>query len=160
MRRAFTVTFLLISTITFAQVFTGKVVNVIDGNTFEIIDEYDEVATFMLGEADCPELGQELGEEAKAFSLKMILKKKVTVERIGKDWLGNKLAIIKLKNGKVLHEELLREGLAWASRKSTDKSASLQSSAQSSNAGLWAIDEPTPPWIFRRQQTMMQAKSR
>lgn len=152
--------FILISASVVAQTFTGKVVNIIDGNTFEIIDDYDEMTKFMLSEVDCPELGQELSEEARAFSEKLILKKKVEVTVKGKDMWGNKLVVIKLKNGDVLHEMLIEEGLAWASKKAEPKVAELEDKAKVDKKGIWAMTEPTPPWIYRRQQTMSQAKGR
>jgi endonuclease YncB( thermonuclease family) len=152
--------FILISTCGFAQTFTGKVVNIIDGNTFEIIDDYDEVTKFVLSEVDCPEAGQELSDEAKAFSEKILLKKKVEVTVKGKDMWGNKLVVIKLKNGDLLHESLIEEGLAWASQKATSNVAELQDKAKTDKKGIWAMAEPTPPWIYRRQQTMSQAKGR
>ena len=152
--------FLFISTCGIAQTFTGKVMNIIDGNTFEIVDDYDEVTKFMLSEVDCPELGQELGDEARAFSEETILKKKVEVTVKGKDMWGNKLVVIKLKNGTLLHEELIEEGLAWASQKATSNIAELQDRAKTDKRGIWAMTEPTPPWIYRRQQTMSQAKGR
>ncbi|QSE98557.1 thermonuclease family protein [Fulvivirga lutea] len=163
-RRVSTVLFSLITVIasaqTYDQDFTGKVVNVIDGNTIEVENENDEVIKFILSEVDCPEPGQTLSEEAKAFTEDLILKKKVQVELKGKDWLGNRLAVITLKNGTVLHEELLKEGLAWADRKASSTSSNLEASAKAKKIGLWTENEPTPPWIYRRQQTMMQAKSR
>lgn len=145
---------------TYETTFTARVINVLDGNTLEVLDENDETYTFQLSEVDAPELGQELGEEAKAFTEELTLKKKVIVERTGKDWLGNKLAIIKLKNGKSLDEELLKAGLGWASKKASAQSASLQSAAEQNKIGIWSATEPTPPWIYRRQQTMTQAKGR
>lgn len=144
----------------YEAIFTAKVIGVIDGNTIEVIDANDETYTFMLSEVDCPEMGQELSAEAKAFTSDLILKKKVIIERAGKDWLGNKLAVIKYKNGRVLHEEILKKGMGWASKKSSNQSASLQSGAKDQSIGIWSVDEPTPPWIFRRQQTMSQSKSR
>lgn len=152
--------FILVSVSALAQSFTGKVVNIIDGNTFEIIDDYDEVTKFILSEVDCPELGQELSEEARAFSEKLILKKKVEVTVKGKDMWGNKLVVIELKNGDLLHEMLIEEGLAWASRKAAPKIAALEDKAKTDKKGIWAMNEPTPPWIYRRQQTMSQAKGR
>lgn len=152
--------FIFISTCAVAQTFTGKVVNVIDGNTFEIIDDYDEVIKFILSEVDCPELGQELSEEAKSFSENLISKKKVEVTVTGKDMWGNKLVIIKMKNGDLLHEALIIEGLAWASKKSEPKVAQLEDKAKIDKKGIWAMAEPTPPWVYRRQQTMSQAKGR
>jgi micrococcal nuclease len=143
-----------------AEDFVGKVVNVIDGNTFEILNEDNEVIKFMLSEVDCPEIGQELAEEAKAYIEKMVLKKKVIVEVSGKDRWGNKLAIIRLKNGTSVHEALLKEGLAWANEKSSSEVETLQVIAQQNKKGIWSTHEPTPPWIYRRKQTMLQPKSR
>lgn len=158
--------FLIVFSITVSQAqsydqdFVGKVVNVIDGNTFEVEIENGEVIKLMLSEVDCPELGQAMGEEARLFSDDLILKKKVTIELKGKDWLGNKLAILTLRNGKVLHEELLQNGLAWASNKASNTASAMEASAKNEGLGLWSQSEPTPPWIFRRQQTMLQSKSR
>lgn len=145
---------------TYDQDFVGKVVKVTDGNTFEIEDDNNEIFVLMLSEVDCPELGQLQGNEAKEFTEDLILKKKVAVELKGKDWLGNKLAVITLKNGSILHDELLKNGLGWASKKASDSSTLLQTNAQQSKVGIWVEVEPTPPWVYRRQQTMMQAKSR
>ncbi|MEQ8925564.1 MAG: thermonuclease family protein [Fulvivirga sp.] len=156
----FTLVVVIANAQTYDQDFTGKVVNVIDGNTFEIENEDGEVIQFMLSEVDCPEFGQTLSDEAKAFTEDLILKKKVQVELKGKDWLGNRLAIITLRNGTVLHEELLKEGLGWADRKASTASSTLESRAKAKKMGLWNESEPTPPWIYRRQQTMMEAKSR
>jgi micrococcal nuclease len=151
---------ILIGVESFSQEFSGKVVNVIDGNTFEIIDDYEEVSKFILKEVDCPELGQLMSNEAKLFSEDLILKKKVTVEVVGKDMWGNKLVIITLKNDKILHNELMKEGLAWASLKASSETSNFEASVKSGKIGIWIEPEPTPPWIFRRQQTMLQAKSR
>ena len=145
---------------TYETTFTVKVVSVIDGNTLEVVDDNDNHLTFLLSEVDCPEIGQSLSEEAKSFTSDLVLKKKVIVQRKGKDWLGNKLAVVKLKKGTILHEELLKAGLAWASKKASNQSTSLQSNAKERSLGIWSAAEPTPPWIFRRQQTMNQSKGR
>lgn len=138
--------------------FEGKVVNVIDGNTLEV-ENGGEVIKVMLKEADCPELSQQFGEEAKAFTEKLLLKKKVKVELKGKDRWGNKLAVISYKNGKLLHEELIKNGFAWAAQNEENSLQVLASEAKQNKSGLWQEDEPTPPWIFRRKQTMMRPKS-
>lgn len=138
--------------------FEGKVIHVIDGNTLEVLTDDKETIKIMLKEADCPELSQEYGDEALQFTQKLVLKKKVEVEVMGKDRWGNKLAVVKMKNGKLLHEELLKEGLAWA----PDKSSALEqmeASAKAAKTGLWVREDPTPPWIYRRKQTMLQPKS-
>lgn len=144
-----------------AQEFSAKVVSVIDGNTFEIIDTDKEKVKIMLSMVDAPELGQPFAEEAKAFSGKLLLKKKVTVEYKGKDFFGNKLAKITLKNGEEVHKLLLSEGLAMVmERKKDAELLALQEKAKSGKVGLWIAEEIVTPWVYRRKQTMMQAKSR
>ena len=96
-----------------AEQIATKVINVIDGNTVEILTEDQETYKIMLSAADSPELGQLYGEEAKAFTEKLLLKKKVVVVMNGKDMWGNRLATITLKNGKRLDTELIKAGYAW-----------------------------------------------
>lgn len=140
--------------------YEGKVIAVIDGNTIEVETKEEGVIRVMLRAADCPELNQEFGEEAKAFTADLVFKKKVIIEIKGKDRWGNKLAVIKLKNGKILHEELIKKGLAWPPVKSASQLASLAEQAKSKKEGLWSKEDPMEPWVYRRRQTMLQAKSR
>jgi endonuclease YncB( thermonuclease family) len=140
---------------------TGKVTAIIDGNTLEFFGDDNQTYRVLLAGVDSPELGQDYGEKAKEFLGKISLKKTVTVQLVGKDRKGNYLAII-LINGKVdARIELLKEGLAWTAEK--DPKEDLESYriwAQRKGRGLWKEENPTPPWTYRRQQSMMQAKSR
>lgn len=144
-----------------AQGFQTKIISVINGDTYEFLDEDKEVVKVMLSEVDAPEPGQEFSDEASAFSKKILLKKKVTIEFKGKDFFGNKLAIITLKDGSKIHDQLLENGLAMVrERKKDPELLKIQELAKSSKIGLWSIEEPVTPWVYRRQQTMLQAKSR
>ncbi|WP_185154074.1 thermonuclease family protein [Fulvivirga sp. M361] len=144
-----------------AQEFSAKVISVMDGNTFEIIDPEKEKVKIMLSMVDAPELGQSFSEEAKAYAEKLLLKKKVTVEYQGKDFFGNKLAHITLKNGDEVHKLLLEQGLAMVmERKKDTELLAIQEKVKKEQIGLWASDDIVTPWVFRRKQTMLQAKSR
>ncbi len=81
---------------------------------------------------------------------------------IEKDRWGNRLVEVKLNNGKEINKELLKKGYAWHNTKlsSNNTLKSLESKAKAQKLGLWENESPTPPWIFRRQQTMKVAKSR
>ena len=139
---------------------SGKVIRVIDGNTIEVLDADKEIIKVMLHSVDCPELGQDYADEAKKFTEKLVLKKRVVVEIMGKDRWGNKMAQVVLNNGKSLQHELLKEGLAWY-KEETDRTLTLlQSNAKANKIGLWVKDDATPPWIYRRQQSMMAPKGR
>ena len=152
---------LLISFMTWASdEITGKVISVIDGNTLEVIAEDNETYKILLHGIDCPEIEQEYGVKAKQLLEKLVLEKNVQVIIQGKDRWGNRLGVI-LVNGKTDPRfDLLKEGLAWTSeRNPIEELEVLKEKARESSLGLWKEGTPTPPWIFRRQQTMTQFKS-
>jgi micrococcal nuclease len=142
------------------EVILGKVVTVIDGNTVEVHTSDNETYKILLFGIDSPELGQEYGEKARRFLEKIILKKDVSVEIQGKDRWGNRMGIILIDN-KDPRAQLLKEGLAWTSeRQPIQELEAIKEKAREKSKGLWKEKEPTPPWIYRRQQTMMQPKAR
>jgi micrococcal nuclease len=138
----------------------GQVVSVIDGNTVEVRTETNEVMTIILADIDCPELTQEYGQEAKRYLEKLILKKEVTVELRGKDRKGHNLGVLFIKGKTDARIELLQKGLAWTSERNPNPDLELhRTSAQQDGKGLWKENNPTPPWIHRREQSMLQPKS-
>jgi micrococcal nuclease len=142
------------------EIISAKVVNVIDGNTVEVIAEDKESYKIQLFGIDCPELGQNFGYEAKNYLEKIMLGKSVTVEMKGKDRWGNRLGIV-LIDGKVdPRVELLEEGLAWTAEiNPIPELEGIKEGARVKGKGLWKEESPTPPWIFRRHQTLTQFKS-
>lgn len=143
----------------FSEEIDAKVVAVVDGNTLEVKSGAGEVYKIVLSGVDSPELEQEFGEEARAFLEKLVLKKSVKVLWQGKDRWGNRLAVVFLKGEVDLRVELLRAGLAWtAERNPNPELENVRTTAQERGKGLWSNTEPTPPWVFRRQQTMMLEK--
>lgn len=139
---------------------TGKVISVIDGNTLEVESGLNEKQKIMLAGIDSPELHQEYGDKAKKLLEKLTLDKSVTVKFVGKDRWGNYLAEVVVEGKFDPRVELLKEGLAWtAERNPAPALEEYRTKAQQKGKGLWKQQDPTPPWIFRRQQTMLQAKS-
>jgi len=138
---------------------SGKVKSVIDGNTLEIVGENNEIHTIHLAGIDCPELNQEYGDRAKTRLEKLTLKKNVVISLTGKDRWGNQHATVMIDGNVDIRLALLKEGLAWtAERNPLPELESVKEMARESGTGLWKQDNPTPPWVFRRQQTMMQVK--
>jgi micrococcal nuclease len=139
--------------------FDGKVTSVIDGNTIEVTNDEKETIRIILAGIDSPELTQEFGEEAREYLEKLVLKKEVTVQIEGKDRKGNPLGVVWVKGKLDARIELLKEGLAWTAEK--DPSPELEAprtSAREKGKGLWKKSDPTPPWIHRRKQSMLQPK--
>lgn len=138
---------------------TGKVVSVLDGNTIEIVTGANESYKVVLAGVDSPELTQDYGDKAKKFLDKKLSNKEVEFQIRGKDRWGNYLAVV-LIGGDDPRIELLQEGLAWTSEKNPDPELEThRAEAQEKGKGLWKDENPTPPWTFRRQQTMLQPKS-
>ena len=137
----------------------GKVIAVIDGNTIEVLSKDNETYQIVLDGVDSPELTQKYGEEAKRYLEKILLKKEVSVQFKGKDRKGNYIAGV-LKGQVDPRIELLKEGLAWTTEKDPIPILeNYRTTAQQKGKGLWREENPTPPWVYRRQQSMMQPKS-
>ena len=142
------------------NVLTGKVTKVIDGNTIEVMASDNELYKIMLFGIDCPEAGQDYATKAKTFLEKMILNKNVNVTLQGKDRWGNRLGIILIEGTTDPRYELLEAGLAWTTERNPIPELELiKDRALEKGKGLWKEKDPTPPWIYRRQQTLTQFKS-
>jgi len=151
---------LFLSAEVLADDFNGKVIEVIDGNTFKILDSDDQTYTVVLMGIDCPEPGQEYSEEALKCLEKIVLGKKITVTSRGKDRLGNTLGEVIIDGKKDPRVDLLTEGLAWTAEKHPSADLELlRVSASAKGKGLWKQNNPTPPWVYRREQSMLQPKS-
>ncbi|HEY5824678.1 MAG TPA: thermonuclease family protein [Cyclobacteriaceae bacterium] len=152
---------MLISVSLFAnEELAGKVITVIDGNTIEVTTAADETYKIMLHGIDCPELEQEYGDKAKKYLEKLLLNKSVSLKIQGKDRLGNRLGVISVEGIEDPRYELLKEGLAWTSEKNPIADLEeIKEKAREKGKGLWKEENPTAPWIFRRQQTLTQFKS-
>lgn len=139
----------------------GKVVGVLDGNTVQIISEAKDEYKVVLAGIDCPELAQQYGVEAKKYLEKLILKKSVRLILKGKDRFGNYVGVLLLNGDDDPRIEMLKEGLAWTDEKKPQPELEpYRSWAEKKKKGLWQEENPTPPWTYRRQQSMVNPKSR
>lgn len=151
---------MLLSPNAYADGVVGKVVAVVDGNTLEISGPNDQIHKIVLSGVDSPELGQEFGSEAKKFLEKLLLSKDVTFQFTGKDRSGSSFAVVKINGKADVRIALLKEGLAWTSEKNSENQLEAYKTwAQRKGKGLWKQQNPVPPWTYRRQQSMSQAKS-
>lgn len=150
----------LVSGLAMAYDGKGKVIAVIDGNTLQVSDDNNQILTILLFGVDSPELEQEFGQQAKKCLEKMTLGKHVTVIFRGKDRLGNAFAEVRINGKKDPRIELLKEGLAWTAENNPPVDLEVhRSTAQLKGKGLWKQDNPTPPWIYRKEQTMLKCKT-
>lgn len=138
----------------------GTVTTVVDGNTVEINTSDGPMKVFLYG-IDCPELGQAYGDKAKARLERLLLNRQVTVDLIQRDRKGNHYALITTDVGEDPRIDLLREGLAWTVEDGkVEDLEPYRTFAQQKRRGLWQDSKPKPPWVFRREQSMLEPKGR
>lgn len=139
----------------------GQVTSIIDGNTLEVTTADGEVYRVVLPGIDCPELTQDFGIEARDLLNKLTMNAEVVVHLHGKDRLKNYIGIIVIEGRGDIRLPLLEEGLAWTSEKDPlPELEIIRADAMGRKAGLWKRKDPVPPWVFRREQSMLEAKSR
>jgi micrococcal nuclease len=134
--------------------FQAKVIGVKDGDTIEVLFE-NEPITIRFAHVDCPEIKkhQPFGQAAKKFTSDICFGQIVTVENNGEfDRYKRLIAVIINDRNENVNKELVKAGFAWHFRKySTDKSYhDLEFVARQNRTGLWADDNPIPPWDWRK----------
>ena len=141
------------------EIYQAKVVGVSDGDTISLLRDGKEQSVRLYG-IDCPEIGQAFGEKAKQLTTQLCLDKDVLVRVEEKDLNGRDVVQMYLVDErKDINWELLKAGLAWLSPDIDDEhDLKLMSGddAQEDRIGLWADDEPVPPWIWRENQELQQ----
>lgn len=143
-----------------AQELKGTVTEVIDGNTLLMKTAAGEEYRILLHGIDSPEPGQRFAKQSTEMLQKLLLKKQVSIILRGRDRHGNRLGSIFLDNAPDPRHEMIRSGMAWPAEKHDDPELeALMDEAKEKNIGIWEESDPTPPWTFRRQQSMAEAKS-
>ncbi|TVR86977.1 MAG: thermonuclease family protein [Saprospirales bacterium] len=129
---------------------TGTVIQVTDGDSFHIAAEGKRYEVRLNG-IDCPELDQAYGYEATAFAAEYLYQL-VEFKIRDMDRYGRYIADV-YKDGTWLNRELVEQGLAWHYKQYSDdqRLARSEEAARSAKLGLWAEEDPTPPWEWRRK---------
>lgn len=129
----------------------GRVVKVVDGDTFDILDANTTTRIRLFG-IDAPERGQAFNKRAKSFTDSLVAGKHVRVVVRNKDRYGRTVGDAYLEDGTYVNAEIVRAGYAWQfTQYSTDPDiARLENIARSNKRGLWEDGHPIPPWEFRK----------
>lgn len=140
---------------TAAEESSGKVVGVSDGDTITILTADKKEIRIRLANIDAPEKKQAFGMAAKEAMSGLIYGKTVEVRPQTVDKYGRTVAVV-LMNGVDVNALMVTKGLAWVYVKyNQDPSlVALEAEARESKRGLWADDNPIPPWEWRSRKTM------
>lgn len=158
MRKLFTLIGLLVALTCQAEVITGKVVSVADGDTITVLDADKVQHKVRLAGIDAPEKAQAFGERSRESLDELVAGRTVIVESNKRDRYGRTVGKI-LLNGQDINFEQVRRGMAWhykayANEQSPEDRSlydAAEVEARQARRGLWADRTPVPPWDFRQQ---------
>ncbi len=148
---------LLFSIYANADELIGRVTEVASGDSITIIDASNVEFKVRLSGIDAPEKEQPYGPVSRESLSDLIQGKEVTVNWIKRDYHRRVVGKVLINNTDVNLEQVKR-GMAWVFRHfeddpfAQDQSDYLnaQEEAEKHRLGLWAQNDPTPPWEFRR----------
>lgn len=143
---------LVLSGFVLTQERSGLVVAVFDGDTIEVLDANKQTFRVRFNGIDAPEKSQAFGNASKQYLSDLCYRKQVRVVIVDTDRYSRSIGDVYV-NGKLLNSEMVRVGLAWHYKQySKDPElARLEVEARKAKAGLWRESDPTPPWLYRRQ---------
>jgi len=141
-----------------ADVITGRVVAVADGDTVTVRDASHRDYKVRLSGIDAPEKAQPFGVAAKKSLSGLVYGKEVTVNLIRHSHYPHVVGKV-LVHGVDVNLVQIKRGMAWffkhyQNEHPTEDSArymQAQDAAENKRLGLWADKNPTPPWEFRKQ---------
>lgn len=141
---------LLIIFISGLKPYEGKILRVIDGDTFVLQTEEGSLKIRMDG-IDAPESDQEFGMEAKEF-LNRFLHKNVRVFPNGVDKYGRTIGTLYVGSVNINLLEV-SEGYAWHYKKysSDQELAKAEEQARRGKKGLWKNENALAPWEWRKK---------
>lgn len=136
------------------QEFTARIIAVLDGDTV-LVRRESGLLKIRLAEIDAPEKAQAFGLASRNTLVEMVLRKQVWVDTLAVDKYGRDIAQLKV-NGLSVNEEMVRRGMAWeySHYHSDRRYIVLQQEAQQAKRGLWAQNNPLPPWQWRKQHAV------
>ncbi|GEO11793.1 thermonuclease family protein [Segetibacter aerophilus] len=132
---------------------SGKVVRIIDGDTFTLLTADQKQEKIRLYGIDCPERKQPFGTVAKERLSELVFGKSVHVEFKTYDRWKRIVGVVFYEKENI-NESVLKCGLAWHFTKYDDNSKwrDMEKSARQKKIGLWADAKPVPPWEWRNQK--------
>ena len=103
---------------------------------------------------DAPEYNQAYGKQAKRTLEKLVLKKSVLVVHKDTDRYQREIVILYREADRLeVNLELVKVGSAWVYTQYQDDKiwGRAENKARQQGLGLWALNNPVPPWVWRRK---------
>lgn len=139
-----------------ADLISGRVVSVADGDTITVLDANKVQHKIRLAGIDAPEKSQAFGQRSRESLAELVANRAVIVETSKQDRYGRYVGKV-LVDGQDVNVEQIRRGLAWVYRQYEQELSDsdrqrydrTETVAKESRRGLWADNWPVAPWDFR-----------
>jgi endonuclease YncB( thermonuclease family) len=139
-----------------AEVVSGKVVRVADGDTITVLDSQTQQHKIRLAGIDAPERRQAFGQRSREFLASLVASQDVEVETVKTDKYGRSVGKVLLK-GRDINLAVVSAGLAWhykeyeGEQSASDRMlyANAEQEARDLRKGLWVDPSPQAPWDWR-----------
>jgi endonuclease YncB( thermonuclease family) len=132
---------------------SGRVVKIIDGDTYDLLLDDNTIIRIRMGGIDAPEKSMPFGKRAKQYLGELCEGQTITVDTTQRETFRRFTSFSYLEDGRELGQEMLKAGLAWHFKKfsSDPELVDLENSAKRNKVGLW-VEQPyiLPPWIVRK----------
>lgn len=143
---------------TYAELFTGIVSSVYDGDTITLQTD-SGVKRVRLAGIDAPELKQPFGNESRDALGQSVLNQQVTVDATKQDRYGRSVGKL-LLNNEDINLKQVRRGLAWVytdyikelTAENQELYKTAERAANDDHIGLWQDEQPVAPWKYRRSK--------
>ena len=150
------VAFAILSTATHAATFTGRIVGIADGDTLTLLDATKTQHKIRLAGIDSPEKSQPFGQHCKKSLSDLAYDRLATVESSKLDRYGRIIGKVLVESQDVNLQQI-RRGCGWHYKKYQNEQSpedrlsysSAEELARTNRKGLWADQEPIPPWDWR-----------
>lgn len=157
MRATLLLALALLTPLAQAELVSGRVVHVADGDTITVLDTNKVQRKIRLAGIDAPERAQAYGQRSRESLDELVAGRTVIVETTKKDRYGRCVGKV-LVDGRDINIEQIRREMAWfyryyereqllSDQQSYDRA---EVEAKHNRRGLWADKNPTPPWDFRQ----------
>lgn len=141
-----------------ADILTGRVVAVLDGDTITVLDASRQEHRIRLSGIDAPEKNQPFGQASKESLSDQIYDRRVEVETSKRDRYGREIGKVRI-GGTDANLEQVRRGLAWHYKRFQneqpleDRLAYLhaEEEARAARRGLWSEAGAVAPWDWRKR---------
>jgi len=132
---------------------TGRVIKIVDGDTYDILINGKQLRIRMDG-IDAPERGQPYSKISKEYLGRLCDGETIRLEIKSKDRFGRTVAKSWVSGNRELGAEMIRAGMAWHFKKYSDdiRLGRLEQQARQERVGLWADPKPIAPWDYRKMK--------